>query len=219
MKKLILMAMALALICAGHGIAVAGDSEVDVSVTVHALDPLISEGIELWSNEYTQEIWTHAQGTVTIEDPLTGTTTTRDLTAEDAIGELHIYVTTLEDAPWTLTASSDGFVDAGGDPRNLLSWFFAPPSMDGGLDPGAGDGTIVSGDQILDGGGVTVYTPTADEYKTYKRKTITVEAEDGSGPIEVDINTIYVVGGFAVYEGELVAKGDYATNILLTLVK
>ncbi|MBN1871911.1 MAG: hypothetical protein JW800_04985 [Candidatus Omnitrophica bacterium] len=189
----------------------------NVSVMVHALDPTVVEGIEVWDGEESQEIWTHANGTLTYEDALTGTTVTRDLTADDCIGDLHIYVTTLEEVPWSLQVSSQGFNDGKSD-FNFTTWFFAP-SMDGVPDPASPAGEIPEGNFDLVNGAVTVYTAQPGEYKTYGHKTVTVPAEDGSGDIEVKINTVYIVGGFAVKDGEICAKGDYPSAIVVSLVK
>ncbi|MBN1871912.1 MAG: hypothetical protein JW800_04990 [Candidatus Omnitrophica bacterium] len=206
MKRKILFITVLALALAMCSVVLAEDyvnnADVKITLIVPESQP---EGIELWPGELDQTIYTHAGEGV---EP------------EDCIGELHIYVYTTKETPWTVTARSDGFVDSKGKSCFFEAWFLQ--SEVGGLpDNDSGIGQY-NGNVLLQGGDVTIYTPDPSEYRTYHHKSVTVTPDDGGDPADVFIDKVKIVGGFAVKDGEIVAASPpdgYPANITLTLVR
>ena len=200
------------------------DTAQAVKVTVNMPTPNKAVGIKLWSDEYDQTIWTHSN----TDENITyierrgerESTVTRDVTVSDTLGHLNIYVCTIEEKPWSITASSSGFTDSKKKHFDFKAWFSAPGDI------AAGQGTYAQGD-LPDGGFLlngerTIYTAAPSEYRTYLRGKATVTPamdENLEEPTEVSLEDVYIVGGFSVYRGKTVAQGEYSSSIVLTLVQ
>ncbi|MBN1871910.1 MAG: hypothetical protein JW800_04980 [Candidatus Omnitrophica bacterium] len=183
-----------------------------VSVIIHAPPPRIEGILDSWDVEYGKEQWKKWQGVESEEDILTGIIVEGLSEEAGDTEDIQIKVATLGENQWYLTASSQGFLGVDGEQHYVEASFFKP--IDGNVDgeAEAGEGTY-AGEVILDESGRTIYLPTMDEHRTYRRKSVT---QDGK---EYSVNIVTITGDIEINKDTILIQDGSGAHIIFTLVK